>query len=135
MSRRLVLIDSSAWISYLAGAPRAPSRTIETLLLNHQAAVNSIIRIELLTGARDEAQYAELEDDLRGLRVLALPDAVWRRAERMRFQLKQVGRLIPIPDVIIACCALVHGCELLHLDRHFDLIARTAPLKIYHLTR
>jgi len=38
-------------------------------------------------------------------------------------------------DVSIASCAIVYDCQLLHRDRHFDLIAKHAPLKIYKPAR
>ena len=132
MSERLVLIDSSAWINYLLGQKVAHARSVDKLLLAHRGAVNAIIRVELLTGARDEKQYAELEDALDGLHFLELTSAVWRRAERLRFRLKRAGHVIPLPDVVIACSALIHDCELLHADHHFDRIAQSIPLKIHH---
>ena len=135
MSKRLVLIDSSAWISHFTKQASAPARSMSDLLSGDRAAVNDVIRLELLTGARDEVQYAELDDVLRGLHPLELSGTVWRRAERLRFALRRGGHLIPVPDVLIACCALIYDCELLHADRHFDVIARTAPLKIYHANR
>ena len=131
MSSRLVLADSSAWVSHLTGQGHAASSAIGELLIAHRVTVNEIIRLELLTGAKDEAQYAELDDMLRGLHLLPMSGAVWGRAERLRFELRRRGALIPVPDILIACCALVYDCELLHTDRHFDLIARATSLKIY----
>ncbi len=133
MSRRLVLIDSSAWISRFSHASTAVSRAIDDLLRGHRAAVNPVIRLELLTGSLNETQYAELEDALHGLHVLPISEAVWRRAERLRFELRQRGHLIPVADTLIACCAIVFDCELLHADRHFDLMARATPLRIHRV--
>lgn len=131
MSDRLVLVDSSAWIAYLLGQPTAPARAIPALLRAHRVAVNPVIEAELLTGAKDDAQYAALEDTLGGLHLLELTHAVWRRAARLRFELRQAGTLVPLPDVVIACCALAYDCSLLHMDRHFDRIAARTPLKRY----
>lgn len=131
MNKPLVLVDSSAWIAYLTAPRQADGRSVEELLRADRVAVNAVIRVEILTGAHDEKQFAELEDVLLGCYVLPLTDAVWRRAERMRFHLRQTGALIPVPDILIACCALVHGCELLHADRHFELIAQRMPLRVY----
>ena len=133
MSDRLILIDTSAWINHLTGASHAPSRAIEELLQAHRAATNAVVRVELLTGARDDTQYAELDDTLQGLHMLNISDVVWRRAERLRFELKQLGRIIPVPDVLMAACALVYDCALLHRDRHFELIAQRAPLRLHHV--
>lgn len=130
MSDRLVLIDSSAWIAYFWRRPASPAGSIERILASHRGATNALIRVELLTGARDEEQYARLEDALAGLHMLELSDAVWRRAERMRYEFRKAGHLLPLPDVVIACSAILHGCELMHKDRHFDRIAQSVPLKI-----
>lgn len=135
MSSRLVLADSSAWVSHLTGQSRIASAAIVELLRAHRVAVNEVIRLELLTGANDEAQYAELDDALRGLHLLPISGAVWGRAERLRFELRRKGHVVPVPDVLIASCALLADCEVLHVDRHFDLISRFAPLKIYQATR
>lgn len=131
MSKRLILVDSSAWIAHLTQPTAARAHPVEELLKADRVAINAVIRVEILTGARHEAQYAALEDALMGCQVLPLTDAVWRRAERLRFQLRQAGTLVPLPDVVIACCALVYDCGLLHTDKHFQLIARHAPLKFF----
>lgn len=132
MSNRLVLADSSAWISYLTGQRTVVSDAIETLLNSHRLAINDVVRLEVLTGASNDAQYGELSDQLEGLHKLPLTDAVWRRAERVRFELRQKGHLAPVPDLLIACCAVLHDCELLHADKHFEMIARATPLKFHH---
>lgn len=134
MSDRLVLVDSSAWITHFTMPHAALSHGLAHLLSAHRAALNDVIRLEVLTGARDEAQYAQLEDALQGLRVLPLSDTVWRRAERLRFDLRREGYLIPVPDVLVAACAITYDCDLLHADRHFTAIAKFAPLSIYRAT-
>ena len=127
----LVLVDSSAWIRYLLHPRESTARVVEALLATHRVAVNAVIRVELLTGARDKRQYTELEDAFGGLHALEITEAVWRRAERLRFELRCMGHLVPVPDVVIACCALVYGCSVLHVDRHFDRIVHVTTLKIH----
>jgi len=131
MNERLVLVDSSAWINYLVNQRGSIARFLETLLVDHRVAINAVIRAELLTGAKDEVQYTEMEDAFGGLHFLEMTEVVWRRAERLRFELRKVGHLVPLPDVLIAFCALVHNCSVLHADRHFDRIARATALKIH----
>ena len=134
MSNRLVLADSSVWVSHFTGQGHTASAAIGELLRAHRLAVNEVIRVELLTGAKDEAQYAELDDTLRGLHLLPISGAVWGRAERLRFELRRKGHVVPVPDALIASCALLYDCELLHADRHFDTIARLTPLRIHRAT-
>ena len=131
MSSRLVLADTSAWISHLTGQGQRASAAMGELLRAHRVAVNEIIRLEVLTGAKDEAQYAELDDGLRGVHLLPISGAVWGRAERLRLELRRRGHLVPVPDALIASCALLYDCEVLHADRHFDMMARLTPLRIH----
>lgn len=133
MSNRLVLADSTAWVSHLTGQRAAISEAMGELLRAHRIAINAVIRMEVLTGALDEAQYAELADLFQGLHVLPLSDALWSRAERLRCELRRKGHVVPVPDVLIACAALIYDCDMLHADRHFDLIARFTSLKVHRL--
>ncbi len=131
MNERLVLVDSSAWINYLLNQQESIARLVETLLADHRVAINAVIRVELLTGAKDETQYSEMEGAFGGLHFLEMTDAAWRRTERLRFELRKAGHLVPLADVLIACCALSHNCSLLHADRHFDRIAHATTLRVH----
>ncbi len=133
MSNRLVVADSSVWVGHLAGQGGAASDVLVELLRLHRIAVNEVIRLEVLTGARDDTQYAALTDAFQGLHPLPITGAVWRRAERLRYALRRKGHRIPLPDALIAACALMYDCELLHADRHYDVIARATPLRIHHI--
>lgn len=92
---------------------------------------NRIIQLEVLTGAPDESTFRTLTWEFEALQRLPLTDEVWERADNLRWQLRRRGLLTSVPDIVIASCALVYECELLHVDRHFDLIAKYAPLQIY----
>jgi predicted nucleic acid-binding protein len=104
---------------------------LDKLLAEHRAAINAVIRVEVLTGSRDETQYAALDEQLRGIHVLPLTESVWRLTGRLRFQLKRSGHTMTVADVVIASCAMIHNAELLHRDEHFNIIARHNPLKLY----
>ncbi len=134
MNRSLVLADSSAWVSHLTESGGSISEIISTLLDADRVVINEVVRLEVLTGARDEAQYTELSDMFLGLPLLSVSGVVWSKAERLRYELRRKGHVVPVPDVVIASCALVYDCELLHVDRHFDLIARMVSLRICHVS-
>ncbi len=131
MNDGAVLIDSSAWIGYLTGRKGVALDCIGFLLENRRAATNDVVRMEILTGAKDELQYKELSDQWEGLYDLPFTPAVWRMAERLRFDMRRKGRLIPLPDVLIASSSAVYGCPLLHLDKHYDQMSEFLPLKIF----
>ena len=136
MSEPLVLIDSSAWIASLTGQPQAITQEVsENLIPSQRAAINELTRLEILTGARDDGHFAELQEQLLGVHVLPITESVWRLAERTRFALRRKGLRTSVPDIVIASCAMVYGCELFYLDEHFDFIARHAPLRVYKPVR
>ena len=135
MSELLVLVDTSAWIPFIRGGRHDTSDTLDQLLAARHVATNDVVNAELLIGAKDHQGYQEFESDLGAIPHLALDRKVWARVGRLGFALKRQGLSIPVPDLAIAACAMEYGCALLHADRHFELIAKHAPLKIYKPAR
>jgi predicted nucleic acid-binding protein len=68
-------------------------------------------------------EYHRLREDLEALVQLAITDEVWQDAAQLAFELRRDGITAPATDVLIASACRVHGCALLHADRHFDLMA------------
>lgn len=111
----LILVDKSAWVR---GGPE--------LTDYGELCMCSITRLEILYSARSEADFAVLEEDLAAYRDLAVDRATLAAAEATQFELAAGGEhRVPLPDLIIGACAQQHGADVLHLDRHFDLLART----------
>jgi predicted nucleic acid-binding protein len=57
--------------------------------------------------------------------------AIARSAQR-KLAAKSQQR-VPIPDLLIAACAHQHRAAVLHLDRHYDVLARVlafAPVRL-----
>jgi predicted nucleic acid-binding protein len=130
-----VLVDSSAWVAFFRDQPPDPRHPILQLGEEKRLATNWCIRVEVLTGARAETELAQLDRRLQALHHLTLSDEVWAQTARLRWGLRRRGLTLPTIDVAIACCAMAYDCELLHADRHFDLIARHTPLRIYKAAR
>ena len=111
---RLLLLDKSA---YVRGVPD-PGDEAELCLC-------AITRLELLYSARSKKDYTALEKDLglfRDLRVDAETVAVALGAQR---ELARSGHhRVSIPDLLVAACAHQHGADVVHVDRHFDALAR-----------
>ncbi len=134
MRKRLVLADSSVWIHFLrTGDPHPSALILQTLLRQDLIATTWLVRLELLSGAPTEDAYRILDADLAALRQLALTHALFQEASLLRWQLQRKGIIVPVVDSLIAACALHYDCALLHDDRHFRLIARHAPVRLYPL--
>jgi predicted nucleic acid-binding protein len=127
----LVLVDSSAWIEFFLHFRHDPTHPLQRLGEEQRLATNWVIRVEVLTGMRDAAAYAQLDQELGALHQLPLNEGVWVKAARLRWELRCRGIQASVPDVVVATCAMEYDCELFHCDHHFDLIAKHAPLKLF----
>lgn len=125
MNDGIVLIDTSAWVDFLHDPSPALESRLERLLDQDRVATTPIVRLELLTGARDQPQFRELKEFIQGVHLLPLKTSVFDTAEALRFDLRMTeGTTIPVPDVLIAASAVHFECALLHFDSHFDLIEK-----------
>lgn len=121
--RRWLLLDKSA----LARGPLLDPRDGEPCLC-------AITRFEMLYSARSPRTFSELEDELdmfHELRIDGETIAIARTAQR-ELAVRSQHR-VPIPDLLIAACAHQHQAAVLHLDRHYETLARVltfTPLRL-----
>jgi predicted nucleic acid-binding protein len=128
----LVLVDTSVWLRVLPprGGPSTLVERVRALLAADQVATMGMIRLELLSGARTEADYRSLSGMLMALHQLMVPEERWNDAAQLGFVLRRRGLSVPFADVLIAVVAVDAGATILHVDRHFDLIAGDVPLLV-----
>jgi len=107
---RLVLVDKSAFV-------RGDEADGELCLC-------AVTRLELLHSARSTADYERIGAALGEFRDLRMDSATFAAAESAQRELADRGKhRVPIPDLLIAACAQQHGADVLHVDRHFDVLA------------
>jgi predicted nucleic acid-binding protein len=129
---RLVLADTSAWHR----SARAEARWTELVEASTLAGCTPVA-LELLSSARNRAEYGRLANDLSLLPTLPID----RRVERIALgtQAALTGRSQhrgPTPvDLLIAAIAEVNDAILLHYDRQFDTIARLTGQPMEWLAR
>jgi predicted nucleic acid-binding protein len=110
---RLLLLDKSA---YVRGADATEAEG--------ELCLCAVTRMELLFSARSKSHYAALEGDLALFRDLRMDAETFATAAGAQRELGGRGRhRLPIPDLLIAACAQQHGADVLHVDRHFDILA------------
>jgi predicted nucleic acid-binding protein len=108
--QRLVLLDKSALVR---GAE-----------VDGELCLCSVTRMEVLYSARSPAVYQEIEGQLDAFRELRLDAETFAVASRAQRELASSGRhRVPIPDLLVAACAQQHAADVLHVDRHFELLA------------
>jgi predicted nucleic acid-binding protein len=122
--RRWLLLDKSA----LARGPKFDDTYGEPCLC-------AITRLEMLYSARSARAYADLEielDTFHQLRVDAETIATGLTAQRELAAQSQ--HRVPIPDLLIAACAHQHQAAVLHVDRHYETLARVLAFTPVRLT-
>jgi predicted nucleic acid-binding protein len=119
----LILLDKSAWVR--GGAE---------LLDYGDLCMCAITRMEILYSARSADDYATLQMDLADYRDLRIGHATISAAEAAQRELADAGQhRISLPDLVIGACAQQHGADVLHVDRHFDVLAKTLGFRSIRL--
>jgi predicted nucleic acid-binding protein len=128
----VILVDTSVWIDFFAGRHLQHVVMLEQCIIDSEdLALCGIIMTEILQGIADDTAHRRVQQYLRPLIMLPMPEAVFVRAANIYRTLRKKGITIrKSNDCIIAATALEHHCLLLHNDRDFTPIAEHFPLKI-----
>jgi predicted nucleic acid-binding protein len=125
----MILADSSVLIEYYrrAGAP-VVQEAVTAAIAGDELAVNGIIYVEVIGFAADDRERRGLIESFGAFHRLALGDDDFELAASIGFDLRRRGRTVPATDLIIAASAIRARAELLHVDDHFEEIARVSTL-------
>ena len=130
MNSESYLVDTSAWILALRrNALEAVKARIEELLERDAILCTEIIKLELLGGTKTEKEYERLKTHLQSLKPISTTNTQWEKAYELAFFLRRKGVTAPYTDILIAACALTTNATVLHIDNHFDIIAKYVSLK------
>lgn len=126
------LVDTSVWLEVLPPDRSAHTlrERIDELLLQDVVATTSMVRLELLGGARTLEEWRRLGELLSALHHLPIANAEWDQAAELGFQLRRQGISVPFTDLLTGAVAIRNGAVVLHRDHHFDLMATHLPLKV-----
>ena len=122
-----VVVDTSVWIDFLAGAA---TPALDDALAHGAVVLAPVVVAELISGARRERDRAAITDLVRELPVHETPLAHWIRVGELRRQLRSHGLTVSTPDAHVAQCALDLDGVLLSHDAIFGRIARHSKLRL-----
>jgi predicted nucleic acid-binding protein len=129
----VILVDSSAWIEFQRATGSTVDRRLTAAIESDEPlATTGLVVLEILAGARDEHQAAELRRLLDRCRFLALEEPSDHEAAAALYRAcrRQGTTIRRLPDCLIAAVAIRTRAALLHRDADFDAIAAHAPLTI-----
>lgn len=127
-----LVIDTSSWISWLAGGG---SPLVEAALEEGRVHLPPVVAAELLSGRLAAWERRALGSLLDDLPLVPTDRAHWYRVGRLRAALGQRGLTVSTPDAHVAQCALDLGAELLSEDGVFARLAGLVPLRLAGVRR
>ncbi len=122
-----LVIDTSSWISFLAGGG---PELVQQALDERRVYLPPVVAAELLSGRLSASDRRALTSLLDDLPLVQADRAHWYRVGRLRASLGQRGLAVSTPDAHLAQCALDLGADLLTEDRIFSKVAGLAPLRL-----
>lgn len=127
----MILVDSSVWIAHLRGHTTPATTRLEAAAEREPLLVGDLILLEVLQGARDNAQAARIERALREYAIVSLlDDRLAAQGARNYRRLRGLGITIrKTADIIIGTFCIEHGHSLLHEDRDFEPMEKHLGLK------
>jgi predicted nucleic acid-binding protein len=120
-----VLVDSSLWVHQLrrSGDPAKRNR-VNRLLLAGEAAWCPVVRLELWRGVANDGERRTLRQYEIRVPDYPLTPEVWDEAIQLASRSRRAGITVPVADLLIFACALVHELDLAHDDAHFDQLSQ-----------
>ncbi len=126
----MMLTDTTVLVDVLRDASGANAERLLTILGPEEIAFARFTEVEVLAGARDEAEWNTIRKYVGSKTVLDPTADTWSGAARIYFELRRAGRTVrKTIDCCIAQVALENDLMLLHNDRDFETIATVRPLK------
>jgi len=129
------LIDTSAWIEYLRQTGSRTNFEVRRML-NNDAQICDVIRMEILAGARDQQHVAQLEKLLARAATIKTEPVDYDNAAAIYRACRKLGVTIRAQiDCLIAAIAIRTNTKIIHHDSDFDAIAQVTKLKIHPAKR
>jgi predicted nucleic acid-binding protein len=128
----VIVVDSSVWIDKIRGLRNEATILLDRIDDTRQILVGDVILLEVLQGARSDAQARIIERSLRRFHIepIMSPGLAVKAAANYRV-LRSRGITIRGPlDMIIGTFCIEHDHALLHNDRDFTLIEKHLDLKV-----
>ncbi len=127
----LILADTSAWIEFLRDTGSPACRRMSSLL-GSGLATTEAVQMEVLAGARDDAQLRALRRLLLRAHMLGTaPGKDFNAAASLYRSCRFAGRTPrSIIDCLVAAVAIRHNVAVLHRDRDYQAISAVSSLEL-----
>ena len=117
----LVLIDSNIYIGCL-NAGLDPVTEISKRVALDDIACCGVVKAEVLRGIRGQRQRERFEEFFAVTQMIATTSGLWDEVWQLAWKLDRMGKILPLHDIVIACCALRAEATVMTRDKHFGEI-------------
>jgi hypothetical protein len=121
MAASPVLVDSSFYVQLLRQG-RDPLHALALTAAARDLAVCGVVRCEVARGLRGRRVLKRFQAFWDVMIWIHADERIWYSVEETLWQLDRKGLTLPLPDVVIGCCARQIGAAVLTADPHFSLI-------------
>ncbi|MDD9991904.1 MAG: PIN domain nuclease [Rhodospirillales bacterium] len=126
----MILIDTSAWIEFLRDTGSPTCNRVDTVL-GGEIATCDAVRMEVLSGARDEQHLQSLRRLLARAVTIPIRPADYDEAAALYRRCRREGETVrKLIDCLIGAVAIRVDAAVLHNDSDFSTLARHASLKV-----
>jgi predicted nucleic acid-binding protein len=123
-----VLVDSNVFIDYLR-AGKDPVSELGEQYESTDLVTCGVVKAEVLRGVRSLAVRERLESFFNTMRYIDTPFDLWNETWELAWALDRQGKVLPLPDIMIATCAKKAECAVLTNDKHFHQIPELLVLR------
>ena len=125
----MILPDSSAWIDYLRDRDGFTADALDAAIRQGIAVLCEPVWAELVRGARDDRNQAQLERTLAGFPMIPTLREDWETAATIGRMTRRSGVTVrSFLDCLIAGIAIRSDATVLHSDADFERIAGIFPM-------
>lgn len=118
MAASPVLADSSFYITMMR-ARQDPLRALAVAAATRDLVVCGVIRCEVARALRLPKVRRHFREFWDVMINVPTNNRLWEQAEQTLWELDRKGIVLPLTDVVIACCAKRVGAVVLTYDKHF----------------
>ena len=121
MAASPVLADSSYYIRALRES-RDPFRSLALAAATRDLVVCAVVRCEVGRGIKSPGVLKRFQAVWNVMVNVPTDNRLWEEVEATLWQLDRQGIVLPLTDVVIACCAQRADAVVLTYDQHFAQI-------------
>jgi predicted nucleic acid-binding protein len=118
MAASPVLADSSYYIKLLREG-LDPLKGLALAAATRDLAVCGVVRCEVARGITRPQVLKRFQAVWDVMNNVPTDNRLWQNVERLAWELDRQGVVLPLTDLVIACCAQRIGAVVLTFDRHF----------------